>query len=153
MLASALSTFSTASASLCSSHACDPSSVSTVMLGCLACVYFLSPASLSLCSPPTRAPLQRRADQRSTRSTRRSARHKRPRHQGETPRPHSCRAPFLSHHVQAYCNALAPPASPICMVCAHWHITSLGVAQGVNGGFYPLHRLMKIRINFLISSY
>jgi hypothetical protein len=54
--------------------------------------------SPSFCSP------QRRADQRSTRSTRRSADAKHSRHQGETPRPHSCRAPFLSHHAQAYCN-------------------------------------------------
>jgi len=64
--------------------------------------------SPSFCSP------QRRADQRSTRSTRRSARRKHPRHQGETPRSRSCRAPFLSHHAQAYCNiALAAPAPPL----------------------------------------
>jgi hypothetical protein len=103
---------STASASLCSSHVFlsfahvirssiraladakptmtpmrDSSSVSTVALGCLACVYVLSLTSLSFFSPPTRALLQRRADQRSTRSNPMpSGRHKRSRHQGEMPR-------------------------------------------------------------------
>jgi hypothetical protein len=50
-----------------------------------------SPPSLSFCSPPTRAPQQRRGDQRSPRSTRRSARRKTPPtplKPGETPRSH-----------------------------------------------------------------
>ena len=48
---------------------------------------------------------------------------KRPRHERETTRSHSCRAPFLSHHAQAYPNlALAPPAPPLrpAAVLAGW---------------------------------
>lgn len=59
----------------------------------------------------------------STRSARHSARRKRPRHQGETPRSHSCRASFLSHHAHAHCNlALAPTAPPLrpAVVPAGW---------------------------------
>jgi hypothetical protein len=87
---------------------------------------------------PTRAPPT---------AARRSTLHARPtqhtRHPGKTLRSHLCRAPFLSHHVQAYCNALAPPASPLrlavvparwvsvdlCGVFSHGHPGSMSCAQ------------------------
>ena len=83
-------------------HPCDPSSVSTVALGCLARVYFLSLTSLPLLLLPTCAPPYSGAQINALRAqpdTQPDAKH--PRHQGETPRSHSCRAPFLSHHACA----------------------------------------------------
>jgi hypothetical protein len=91
-------------------HECPPSSVHRCAPGLHVFARFVFLTRLTPSSPsasPTRAPLQRCADQccslyalNTTLSPTNT-----PRHQvRETPRFHLCRAPFLSHQAPAYCN-------------------------------------------------